>query len=425
MSHVVFVDSRPTGFAAVQTAKRLGHRVTFVASDAYAAGYAGTEFEKLSREVDRVVPLPGAGDPAALRDVLREVARSREIDGVVALHDEVVQGLAPVAADLGLRYTSPAGVANARDKTRARDLLAAAGLTSVGYAVVQDPGEIPAACEKIGYPAVVKLAAGSASVATTIVHSPDDLARVEQKIAGAAGYLTPSQRAAFGSSYIVEPYLTGPLMSVEVAATGGEVVPLAVLERQRHARDQTIELGSVAPARLTADEDTRLREYAVAVLRTLGLDLGVFHIEVIHTATGPCLIDPNPRLVGGPNPLLIAACWEIDIYEYLVAAHLGERLAPVAAAPLRHGGAHVLAPAADAVCATGLDLGFLAADERIRDVKFRVVPGRRVPRAESNLQYVGHILATGESRAEVVATCVGAVEELSRRSGVPIVTWDA
>ncbi|MCR3721210.1 MULTISPECIES: ATP-grasp domain-containing protein [Prauserella salsuginis group] len=426
MAHVVFVDSRPYGFRAVLTATRLGHDVTFVASESYASAYQGAEFDTMRQAVDRVVPLTSSGDEHAVHAVhavLAQIDQKHPVDAVIGMHDEVVQSLAPAARSLDIPFTSPAGVENARNKALARDCLAEAGLRTVEYAVVDAPEGIPAALDKVGLPAVVKPAAGSASIGASIVREHADIAVAQSKISNSVAWMTPAQRAAFGTDLIVETYLEGALMSVEIAAGRGVHVPLAVLERQQYQHDRTMELGSIVPAALSIERDREVREYTAAAARALELDLGLFHMEVIMTDTGPCLIDPNPRIVGGPNPLLIKECWGVDVHEALIAVHLGLPVPEPSIQPMRHGGAHVLAPVRNAVHRVDADLSFLRDNENIRDWVLRSRPGQDVRRAESNLHYLGHVLGVGNSREEVVTTCVSTVRELGDRTDIEMINW--
>lgn len=423
VSHVVFVDSRPNGFPALTAAKLQGHRVTFVASAANQRNYEGPAFEDVSSKIDRLVGVTDARDPARLRTALEDISRDLPVDALIATQDDVVSVLGPVASDLGIRYTAPDGIRNARNKDLAYALLAEAGLATPEQIVVEDPARVPEAVERIGFPCVVKPASGFASIAASIVHGPADLAAARDKIARAAELFDEGLHSAVGTRLVVERYLEGPLMSVEVAAAEGVCTPLAVLERQRHHDDLVMELGSLAPARLSPAQDAAVRSYACDAAKALGLDLGVFHLEVIHTADGPMLIDPNPRMVGGPNPLVIRHCWGVDIFDVLVSSHLGKATDPVASTPLRYGGAHVLAPAADSRHRPGADLSFLDREPGVLDWQLRTTPGQPVQRATSNVHYVGHVLSLGDSHDEVVKTSVAAVDRLTDQTGIPFITW--
>ncbi|MFI1188900.1 ATP-grasp domain-containing protein [Streptomyces californicus] len=406
------------------TAKKMGHEITFVTSETFASAYASNQaFDELAAQLDRMVKMENSCDAQELRKVLDEIHGQWPVDALIGLHDEVVQTLAPVAQDMGIRFTDPSGVANARDKPRARELMAAAGLRGLEHEVVDDVRELPDAVRRIGFPAVVKPAAGSASIAAAIVRGPADIDLALRRIEEADAWMSSAHKAAFQGRFVVERYLDGPLMSIEIAALDGVRTPLAVLERRRYGADEIMELGSIAPARLSPGQDRTVRAYAQGVLAALGLDFGIFHIEVIVMDEGPCLIDPNPRLIGGPAPLLIKECWGIDLHEELINVFLGKPVAQPPSRPHRQGAVHILAPAADADVREGADPSFLDAEPQVVHWAFRAEPGQRIRQATSNFHYIGHVLAVADTCLEAAETCIGSVTKLAEVTGVPMITW--
>jgi hypothetical protein len=94
--------------------------------------------------------------------------------------------------------------------------------------------------------------------------------------------------------------------------------------RVRAAQDEVIELGAFMPAAISADEETRCFDYASRICEAIGLDHGIFHIEMILTERGPVLVEANPRLMGGIMPSLYHRLTGTNIHEYLISIHLGE-----------------------------------------------------------------------------------------------------
>jgi biotin carboxylase len=418
MPHVAFVDMKPYGLRILTLARTMGCDVTLVRSRVNRAGSAGAP-----ELVDDLIEIDDPCAGTELTTALADLHRRHPVDGIVALHDEVVGAVASIAAELGIRFTDPVAVGRARDKALCRRTLAAAGLTPVEHLTLRSVTELAAAGDRLGYPFVVKPAAAAASIAAAIVPGPRQLETAAAKVRDALGRLAPEHLRAFGSTLLAERYLEGPLISAEVAVLDGRCTPLAVLERQRYEHDRTMELGSIAPARLSETALSSVTEYTNQVIDVLGLDIGVFHIEVIMTAAGPVLIDPNPRLVGGPNPLLVNHCWDVDVHAQLLAVHLGTEPAPVPVAPRRHGAAHVLVPTADGVRHADADLAWLDHVPGVVDWSLRVRPGEATRRARGNLDYVGHVLALADSCQQAAEICIGAVDRLADETGIPMIRW--
>ena len=141
----------------------------------------------------------------------------------------------------------PAGVIRAMgDKTEARRLMANAGMAVVpgSDGLVRDVTEAGRVAEAIGWPILLKAAAGGGGIGMVRVDSPGELAR---------GYATASRRAqaAFGSGALyVERYLDRPRhVEVQVFGDGsGEVVHLYERECSVQRRHQKLVEESPAPS---------------------------------------------------------------------------------------------------------------------------------------------------------------------------------
>jgi hypothetical protein len=130
--------------------------------------------------------------------------------------------------------------------------------------------------------------------------------------------------------------------------------------RYRGGSDEVVELGGFMPARLSRDTWRACEEYAVEVVRALGLDVGIFHLEIIVTADGPRLVEVNPRMMGGALPILYERFTGHSMQDHLMALHLGSPL-PVPALPERRVvSTHKLNAARAGVVADGARFDWLA-----------------------------------------------------------------
>ncbi|MGD3111814.1 ATP-grasp domain-containing protein [Streptomyces sp. YGL11-2] len=191
-----------------------------------------------------------------------------------------------VCRKLGLRGTATDGVLTARRKDECRAALEQAGLASARYA--------PAETEETGYPVILKPPSGADRLLSYVV------GRATEAAACCQGMLTgldavPSQwHEQFRRGILVEEYLVGTLVSVELGSREGEFFPFAVSGRFRWAEDEVGELGSYIPAHLPEEQAAICVAYAVDVCRAIDLDLGVFHLEIMVTDRGPVLVEGNP-----------------------------------------------------------------------------------------------------------------------------------
>ncbi|TMQ07827.1 MAG: argininosuccinate lyase 2, partial [Deltaproteobacteria bacterium] len=175
MVHLVFVESTRPGIRALEVAKRLGHRVTFVTAHQMDWLFGDADKANLRRHADHLLEISDTHDPDVLTAALRDHAARYPIDAVLSVLHQFVEPSAIAAARLGVRGVSADGVRRARDKARCRDILRDRGIPSVRYRLVRSADEALDALVEIGYPAILKPTTGVGKVLTTMVHDRDEV----------------------------------------------------------------------------------------------------------------------------------------------------------------------------------------------------------------------------------------------------------
>ncbi len=182
----------------------------------------GIETVAVYSEADRRAPHVFAADEAVLIgpppaaesylkiDRLVEVALERGCDAVHPGYGFLAERapFARAVEDAGLVFVGPppAAIEAMGDKTRARSAMMAAGVPVVpGTAdALADGDEAIAVAEEVGYPVMLKAAAGGGGKGMRIVRDPDELVAAYEAASREA-------RSAFGDgSVYVEKYLDGP-----------------------------------------------------------------------------------------------------------------------------------------------------------------------------------------------------------------------
>jgi len=160
----------------IRTARRMGIKSIAVYSDADAGLPYVTEADE-AVHLGPSAPAQSYLDSARLLDVARKAGAAAVHPGYGFLSENA--GFARAVADAGLIWIgpSPEAIEQMGDKIRARNLMAAAGVPVAPGTVdpVADADAAVAEAERIGYPVMVKAAAGGGGIGMSAAYDPDGL----------------------------------------------------------------------------------------------------------------------------------------------------------------------------------------------------------------------------------------------------------
>jgi acetyl/propionyl-CoA carboxylase alpha subunit len=276
----------------IRTAKRLGHETIAVYGDpdrsaahveeadvAYRLGPAALAESYLSQ--DRLL--------AAVRETAAEAVHP----GYGFLAENAA--FARAVVDAGARWIGPHPEAVERmgSKIEARRIAEGAGVPIIpGYDASQDPADLAAAAARIGFPVLVKAAAGGGGKGIRIVHSSDEFA-------GALAEASSEAERSFGDgAMIVERYITRP-RHVEVQIVGdrhGNVIHLGTRECSVQRRYQKVLEEAPAPNLPDATREG-LHSAGVALAAAMGYDSAGTVEFIVDDETGDFFfLEMNTRL---------------------------------------------------------------------------------------------------------------------------------
>lgn len=410
MAHVLFIEPNVPAIDAMRRAKELGHRVSLVRSSTFRFYPDDEATDTVLRSLDRCLDIPSTTDPDALADTLREFVTDDRPDAVISQCEFTVEATAIVCDRLGLPFTNVDGVRNARDKARARQLLADAGLATARHMKVPDMSGMAEAIHHVGLPAVIKPLAGVDSILAYRVDTEDEAMKAARRVFDGVAALPEMLKEQFSRGAVVEEHLSGELVSAEIGALDGRFYRFMISGRPRARENECIEMGASMPADIPAAERDSCFGYAEDVCRALGLDMGIFHIEMILTARGPVLVEANPRLMGGVMPGLYRMVTGQDIHDHEIGIHLGRHIeGELPAAGEYFICSRKLMPRRPGLLAQSIDTGWL--DEYTERMTgffpYRLEPGAQVAAHE--------ILARYTVRDRSMATATAVADELLDR----------
>jgi len=414
MTTVLVANRGEIAVRIFRTAKRMGMRTVAVFSDADA----GAPHTRMADEAVRIGPAP-ASESYLARDKIIDVARR---SGAALVHPGYGflaedDRFATACEDAGLIFVGPPSHVLARvgDKGAARSLAEEAGVPVLpGYAGDdQSDDALDRAAGDIGYPVLVKPAAGGGGKGMHVVSSAGEL---RPAIASARRIA----KAAFDDDrLILERYIDGPRhVEVQVFADAdGTVVHVGERDCSLQRRHQKVMEETPAP-NLAQATRTALHDAAVAFARAAGYK-GAGTCEFLVAPDGTFgFIEMNARLqVEHP---VTEAVTGVDLVEWQLRVALGEPLPEI---PPPNGHAFEVR-----VYAEDADVAFLPQSGRILHLHWppdaRVDTGVEAGSDVSSYYdpLVAKIVTSGRDRSDALAKlrrALAATEILGLRTNLP------
>ncbi|MFM9960529.1 MAG: ATP-grasp domain-containing protein [Planctomycetaceae bacterium] len=285
-----------------------------------AAQRLGVELTVASEEANTFARLNPSGllrldfddPPQAARQVL-QFAQEYPLAAVVPVDDQVTVCAATICQALGLRHNSVGSAQAARNKHRMRELLERAAVPQPRFqlgSLDDDPVHI---ADQVRYPCVVKPLSLSGSRGVIRANSKAEfvqaVARLDRILrsefsespptAGHCHRRKPSPPVT-ARQFLVEDFVAGPEVALEGLLTRGELRVLALFDKPDPLEgpffEETI---YVTPSRLAVSVQDDIARCTAEACRAIGLTEGPIHAELRINPDGPCIIEVNPRSIGG------------------------------------------------------------------------------------------------------------------------------
>lgn len=342
-----------------------------------------------------------------------DVAQRYRVSGIVPVMEFGLMPGCIAAAKLGFPAFSVKAVRVTRDKMLMRRALDAAGLGQIAYAVCRSASEVRELFTRNGGPVIVKPVGGSGSDGVTRV---DHDSQIEEAWALAA--------SAIGRTGVIcEQYIEGPEVSVEGYSVNGRFVSVAITDKTTNTR--FVEIGHDQPSRLAADVQQRIFDYTARVLAALGITDGWTHTEVRLGSSDPETMDPvivetHTRRGGASIDLLTRYTTGVSIADVTFDFALG--IEPVARPRDTGVAASVRFLMGPPGAIASIDVPELPR-HGIAHVQIDHAPGDSVSARSASASRIGHVVATGPSVAEAIASAEELIAHIDVQYAVEERQW--
>lgn len=321
-----------------------------------------------------------------------EAAKQFRADAVVTMATDMpMRAVAFASEKLGLNSISYETALRATDKELMIKALEKYNVAHPNYLVLNEPKDILLYLDKIVYPCITKPTDSSGSRGVHLVKSPNEFME-------SVRYSSECSRSG---KVIVEEYMIGQEISVEVLCVEDHAHVLAITEKKTTGAPYFVETGHNEPACFDDKLTKKIDEAAKSACKAIGIRNGAAHVEIIVTQDGPKIVEIGARMGGDfITSDLVPLSTGIDMIWLMVLIALGER--PEIGISIKKGAAIRYFQAKPG------KLNRICGVEEARNIKgvlkleINVSVGDEIFELKSSSDRIGQIIATGNSVDDAV-----------------------
>ncbi|MBO5939087.1 MAG: ATP-grasp domain-containing protein [Clostridia bacterium] len=260
---------------AISLAKELGYYVGVIDYNPSAIGvpYADEFFCVSTIDIDGVV----------------KTAEEFKPDGIMTLATDMpMRSIAAACEKLGLCGISFDTAIKSTDKGEMIRTFEVNGVEHPWYYILSNPNEFEDVIANITFPCISKPTDNSGSRGVILIHNDDELR-------DAVSYSSSNGRCG---GVIVEEYMVGPEVSVEIISVDGQPHVLQVTDKLTTGAPHFVEMGHSQPSRLPESDVIKIKDLACRAVKAVGIENGPAHVEIILTDNGPKMVELGARMGG-------------------------------------------------------------------------------------------------------------------------------
>lgn len=323
-------------------------------------------------------------------------------DGIMTLATDMpMRGVAKVSEKLGLHSISYDTAIKATDKFEMIKAFKAYDVASPWFFTVDSLDELKNLEGHLSYPCIMKPTDNAGSHGVVLAHGFEDLLQSYEY----------SRASARHGRVIIEEYLQGDEVSVEVMVVDGKVNILQITDKLTTGAPHFVEMGHSQPSRHPFETQQAIKELAIQACKAVGIDQGPAHVEMMVTKRGPVMIELGARM-GGDNitTSLVPLSTGIDMVKATIDVAMGNQ--PDIEPCLHCGSAirYIAAPEGIIKSIDGIDEAKKV--QGVREVIMTKVAGEPSTAIHCSNDRIGSVITQAETAEKAVRACEEALAKI-------------
>ena len=388
MKRLLIIGASILQLPAIKKAKELGHYVAVADFNPNAVGipYADEFYNASTIDVEAIC----------------KVAEEFKPDGIMTLATDMpMRSIAAATSRLGLPGISMDTAIKSTDKGEMIKSFKEHGVESPWFYIVDSVASLSALLPALTYPCILKPTDNAGSRGVMLVESADELIE-------AYHYSVGQSR---GGLVILEEYMTGPEVSVEVMVVDGEPHVLQVTDKLTTGAPYFVEMGHNQPSMLPAEDVEKIKNLACRAVKSVGINSGPSHVEIKLTPDGPKMVELGARMGGDCiTTHLVPLSTGVDMIKATIDVALG--LTPSIVPTLQKGSAIRFFDAPNGIIAAIEGAEEAKSVAGVQEISFTKNVGDEVAEIHSSLDRCGFVIAQCDSATEAIEVCEKAKEKI-------------
>lgn len=406
MKTVVFIETNFSGLDAIRYCTEKGYRSVLVTDsfERFRKWFPASCLSKLDL-ANMIIQVKNSNDFEEVRQVLR--GKLESVDALLTFAEIRTNVAARLCQAFGLRGASQEAIKIAQDKHRFRQVLLECGADTVKCQKIDSIEMLPELKGRVDFPCFLKPVQGHSSIGAVVCHDESQIDSVVDSLRNITeDWVSPA--------FVVEDYLQGDLVSVEVLTTGpGKHHIVGVADRD--VIKESIEIGSSFP--LINEHREAVVSKACQALDAIGYDFGPSHIEIIITDSGPHLVELNTRVGGSGHSVMLDLSTSRSIVGDCIELCLGNLVESEQLYGMKQGAAWKCFVSQDVGKITHMpSLAAIKDHSGVEEVWMHHELGDEINGLSSNYSWIVQVMCTGVNQQEAKSNAARAIDFVARHT---------
>lgn len=388
MSRLLIIGASVLQLPAIKKAKELGHYVAVADYNPQAMGIPHADEYYNASTIDIAT--------------ITDVACHFRPDGIMTLATDMpMRSIAASTTALGLPGISMDTAIKATDKGAMIQAFKEYGVESPWYHIVKDKTQLQHIAQELTYPCIIKPTDNAGSRGVMLVESPSQLET-------AYSY---SKNQSREGAVIIEEYLQGQEVSVEVIVVDKKINILAVTDKLTTGAPFFVEMGHSQQSILSKNDLCKIKNLAKRAVKAIGITNGPAHVEIMLTDGGPKMIELGARMGGDCiTTHLVPLSTGIDMIKATIDVALGN-IPDIS--PKYDMGSAIRYINAKPGCVQSIEgVEQALAIPGIKEAYMQIQQNDLVSEIHSSIDRVGFVIAQGQTAKEAVDICNQALKKI-------------